>query len=150
MTYQKVSASGLIINNNGQFLVLKRAENDDFLPGVFGLPGGGTEYNEHPAEGLKREIFEECGLSVNVHHPLTAFSFEMPHEGVKKHTVEIVYLCTLDDNSGSIQLSFEHCDYKWVRFHELDNLTITPIMKELLSNLTTHPLLSYHAAPLTA
>jgi 8-oxo-dGTP diphosphatase len=141
MTYQKASASGLIVNKSGKFLLIKRSETDDFLPGYFGLPGGGTEFNEHPVEGLKREIAEECGLTVEISHPLTAFSFVMPHEGVEKHTVEIVYLCKLTKRQ-KVNLSFEHCGYKWVNFSQIEKVKLNPILKELILNLKAHPLIS--------
>jgi 8-oxo-dGTP diphosphatase len=140
MTYQKVSASGLILNKAGKVLMVQRALDDDFLPGVYELPGGGTEFMEDPAKGLKREILEECGLNVKVSHPLTAFSFKMPHEGVEKHTVELIYLCKVETEQ-EIKLSFEHCDYKWASFEEIlateDNEGFTTMMR----NIQRHPLI---------
>ena len=140
MTYQKVSASGLVINKKGQILLLKRADNDDFLPGVYGLPGGGTDFMEDPAKGLEREIQEECGIRVDIKHPLTAFSFSMPHEGVEKHTVEIVYLCYMTKKQ-KIKLSFEHSEYIWSTFEEISQLSTTEFMINLIANLKNHPLL---------
>src|SRR5258706_2312164 len=140
MTYQKVSASGLILNKDGKVLMVKRSLEDDFLPGVFELPGGGTEFMEDPAKGLAREIREECGLKVKVSHPLTAFSFKMPHEGVEKHTVELIYLCELEKEQ-KVKLSFEHCDYKWMSFEEIlateDNENFTQMMRDIQK----HPLI---------
>ena len=140
MTYQKVSASGLVMNTKGQILLVKRADDDDFLPGVYELPGGGTDYLEDPVEGLKRELVEECGLKVNVEHPLTAFSFVMKHEGVDKHTVEIIYLCKLKNNQ-KVKLSFEHSDYKWLTFEDAQKMSLTDFMMNLINNIQKHPLL---------
>src|SRR5581483_2006394 len=119
MTYQKVSASAVVLSKDGKVLMVRRSLDDEFLPGIFELPGGGTDFMEDPADGLKRELREECGIKVNVLHPLTAFSFKMPHEGVEKHTVEIIYLCEMVDEKQPIKLSFEHCDYKWATFEEI-------------------------------
>lgn len=145
MTYQKVSASGLILNKEGKLLMVKRSDTDDFLPGFYGLPGGGTDYLEHPTEGLQREIKEECGLNVSIEHPLTAFSFTMNHEGVEKHTVEIVYLCKMEDEQD-VKLSFEHSDYKWLGFDEVSNLpNIDTFMLKLINDLRMHPLISTYS-----
>lgn len=141
MTHQKVSASGLIMNNQGKILMVKRSETDDFLPGVYELPGGGTDFMEDPVKGLEREIKEECGLKVVVKHPLTAFSFAMPHEGVKKHTVEIIYLCRLLQEQ-EVTLSHEHSDYKWLTFEEISSLSRNDFMTKLISNLKEHPLVA--------
>jgi 8-oxo-dGTP diphosphatase len=140
MTYQKVSASAVVLNKDGKVLLVKRADDDEFLPGFYELPGGGTDFMEDPAQGLERELMEECGLKVKVLHPLTTFSFKMPHEGVDKHTVEIIYLCQLEDEDQQIKLSFEHCDYKWATFEEIlqtpDNESFTSMIK----TVQQHPL----------
>lgn len=140
MTYQKVSASGVIMNQEGKILLVQRSEQDDFLPGIFGLPGGGTDFLEDPVEGLKREIKEECGISIDVQHPLKAFSFVMPHEGVEKHTVEIIYLCKLT-KAQKIKLSFEHSDYKWLSFDEIAEIKTTEFIINLVKDLRSHPLI---------
>jgi 8-oxo-dGTP diphosphatase len=141
MTYQKVSASGLILSQDGKVLMVKRAETDDFLPGVYELPGGGTEFMEDPIEGLEREIAEECGLRVKVSHPLTAFSFKMNHEGVEKHTVEIIYLCEVEGDPA-IKLSFEHSDFKWMSFEEIIQTPDNEYFTKMMSDLQKHPLVA--------
>lgn len=140
MTYQKVSASGLIFNNEGKVLMVKRSENDEFLPGVYELPGGGTEYLEDPEQSLEREILEECGVKVKVLHPLTTFSFEMNHEGVLKHTVEIIYLCQME-NLQEISLSFEHSDYKWMSFEEILLIPNNNYFIQVIKKIQNHPLI---------
>ena len=141
MTHQKVSASGLILNKLGKILMVKRSESDDFLPGIYELPGGGTDYMEDPAKGLEREFLEECGIKIKVLHPLTTFSFNMPHEGVDKHTVEIIYLCELEDENQKIKLSFEHCDYKWMSFDEVLDTPDNPVFTTMMRNIQQHPLI---------
>lgn len=141
MTYQKVSSSGLVFNDNGQILMVKRSDNDDFMPGVYELPGGGTEFLEDPAESLQRELKEECGIEVEVGLPLTTWSFVMPHEGVEKHTVEIIYHCKVCKDQ-EVKLSHEHSDYRWVDLTEAVDITKeNDQLLNLLNNLKTHPLI---------
>ena len=67
---QQVSVGGLIVNTDKEVLIVKRSERDDFLPGYWEIPGGGADYGEEPEEALKREIKEECGVSIEVKLPL--------------------------------------------------------------------------------
>ncbi len=138
---QKVSASAVVLNNEGKLLIVKRADDDDFLPGTWELPGGGVDFLEEPRVGIKRELFEECGIQVDVLHPLTEFSFVMPTPEGQKHTVEIIYLCQLLADSPDVNLSFEHSDYRWVDFAELEVVCSTDFMMRSIRNLEYHPLL---------
>ena len=70
MKTQQVSTSALIVRADGSFLLTKRSPNDDFMPSLWEIPGGGSEYGETPEEATIREIQEECGVTVNVHAPL--------------------------------------------------------------------------------
>lgn len=54
-----IGAASIIRNEEGQILLQKRADN-----GRWGLPGGGIEPGEEPAEAAVREVYEETGLRV--------------------------------------------------------------------------------------
>lgn len=56
--YYRVSVKALVLNNKKQFMLFKEKSN------IWDLPGGGLEFNEDPAEALKREIKEESGLTL--------------------------------------------------------------------------------------
>lgn len=53
------SASGALVNEQGQILLQKRADT-----GNWGFPGGYMEYGESFATTLKREFKEDAGLEV--------------------------------------------------------------------------------------
>ena len=55
---------GILLNKNGQILVAKR-RNNQFMPGYWELPGGKIEVGENKKDSLKRELFEELGVTVN-------------------------------------------------------------------------------------
>lgn len=63
ITQKKFTASvvAIVTNANKEVLIL-----DHYIrPGAsWGLPGGFLEPNEHPHEGIKRELFEETGLEL--------------------------------------------------------------------------------------
>lgn len=52
----RLTAKGVVVKDGRIFLVHEPE-------GWWGLPGGGMEYGESPADTLKREIYEELGVS---------------------------------------------------------------------------------------
>jgi 8-oxo-dGTP diphosphatase len=48
----------------GRILLLRRARDDDFAPGLWGFPGGHIHEGETPEETVAREVLEETGLSL--------------------------------------------------------------------------------------
>ncbi|MEV7779736.1 NUDIX domain-containing protein [Kitasatospora sp. NPDC088351] len=54
----------LITDEAGRVLLLRR-KPDDFLGGLWELPGGGVEPGEHLEAALGREVMEETGLTVS-------------------------------------------------------------------------------------
>lgn len=67
-------AVGVINNPHGQFLVAKRP-NNSHQGGLWEFPGGKVEGNETVLEALKRELFEEIGITfksaiplIRIHH----------------------------------------------------------------------------------
>ena len=131
--FQQVCVGGFILNSNNEVLVVKRSDNDDFLPGLWELPGGGTDFGENPQEALKREVFEEVGLSVSVGKPLTVEDYFMENDHEKIHRVEIFFLCLLMDSTQHVQLSFEHSAYKWVAKVDLPSVGITDYMEKAIA-----------------
>jgi len=112
---QQVAVGGAIFNKHQEILLVRRVADDEFMPGVWEIPGGGTEYGEKPEEGLKREIMEECGLEITV-----------------GKRVEITFLCDLLSNSEDIVLSDEHDSFVWKSFDNLRDLEMTEYMAEII------------------
>ena len=58
-----VTVKGVVVYQN-QLLLLKKVKPSKDNYGYWELPGGGMEYNESPVEAIKREVFEETGLTL--------------------------------------------------------------------------------------
>jgi len=106
-----VSQKALIIEADRVLLV------KDVARSKWELPGGLLELGENLALGLKREVYEETGLSVEIGAPIsvgdTWFSGFVFRDGrsVDAQVIVITYRCTCD--AGAIRLSDEHTGFVW-------------------------------------
>ena len=116
-TPQAIAAKGFIINDDNKLLIIKRRPNDVHSPNIWEVPGGRIEIGEDPAEGVKREVFEETGLHVVVHEPLGVRSFTRD-DG--QHITMIVFRCVPE--TDKVTLSEEHTDFKWRDVREAQDL----------------------------
>lgn len=77
-----VSVAGIVVNDSGQVLVIRRKDNGHWEP-----PGGVLEMTETFEEGVKREVLEETGTSVEVQR-LTGV-----YKNMRRGIVALVYRC---------------------------------------------------------
>lgn len=131
MKTQQVSTGALIVRPDGKFLLTKRSLTDDFMPGLWEIPGGGSEYGETPEQTTIREIQEECGINVKVLAPLTTHSYYMG----ETQRVEIIFLCAMEGDQ-KVTLSEEHIEYAWTSKDELVKYELDEFMRKLLSKIT--------------
>ncbi|WP_078713989.1 NUDIX domain-containing protein [Agreia bicolorata] len=54
--------SGAVVHSNGRVLLVRRSDDDEYLPGREELPSGGVDDGESIDEGRTRELQEEIGL----------------------------------------------------------------------------------------
>jgi len=64
----KCAASGAIFNDDGEILLIQRADD-----GKWTVPGGACEPGESPQETAVREVEEETGLTVEAHQVIDVF-----------------------------------------------------------------------------
>jgi len=117
-----VGVVGVVKNPAGQVLLLKHTYRDKY---PWGLPGGWLKRGELPAQALKREIFEETGMTIEVIRPLIV---EGDDEWPR---VDLVFLCTAKD--GVFSASEEVSSAK---FFNIDNLPeILPSQKKIIQKI---------------
>lgn len=104
----------LLIVKDHRFLFCKRNPNDELYGGHWGLPGGGVDQGETPAEAMVREVDEELGIT------LTDFRFLKRY---KLRTGTLVNLYVHDDpnfDESTIRLNEEHTEYKFFTYYEVE------------------------------
>lgn len=102
-----------LINGVEHVALFKRADTKKFMPGIFELLGGHLDFGETLQDGLRREVMEEIGRDIYVEEVCHAFTYVNEVKG--SHSVEVIFLATLANESEPIQLHPEdHSAYVWV------------------------------------
>jgi len=116
-----VEVAACYLEVEGKLLLLQCAPGKTEV-GKWGVPAGKLEKEEHPANGAKRELFEE-----------TAISLEHPEQLKPLGTL---YVCRPDfqyiyhlfkvdiDYFPEVRLSEEHTNYHWATRKELEEMPL--------------------------
>jgi 8-oxo-dGTP diphosphatase len=121
-----LTVRGIIRNDSGEILIVKRHPKSKTDPEMWELPGGKVEKGEHFADALVREIKEETNLDVNVGDFCEAVQNDYSH----KRTVQLMMY--LDDVEGSVAISEEHTEYMWASIEKIESLELSSSLKKLL------------------
>jgi 8-oxo-dGTP diphosphatase len=113
---KKIGVHGLIQNDKGLYLVMKRSELDVDEGNCWDPVGGGIEDGETIEEGFKREVGEEADIEVADIKLIQAYTID---------TGGLQLIVTAITHGEKVILSSEHNDYKWITFEELK--TISPV-----------------------
>jgi len=110
------AAMMVVLNKENKALILKRALISGWMPEKWGFPGGHIEEGETPEAGAVRETLEETNLVIH-----------SPKELLQLGQVMVYYSDSFD---GEVEIDFEHTDWAWASYDELDNYDITPNLKD--------------------
>lgn len=104
-----IGVTGVIFNNKNEILLLKHT----YRKTAWSLPGGYLQANEHPREGLAREIKEETNFNVKI---LKFIKSRTNREG----RIDLCYFGKF--KSGTFKKSEEVVNYKFVSPQDLPKL----------------------------
>jgi len=122
----KVNVS-TIIRQADTFLLIKRADDEDIFPGLWGIPGGTVEPTDASLEdALQRECLEEVGISVDNIRPIT----NDIHDKGDKGALYIVYEASYA--SGEVKPLDGTAEAKWLTIDQIRNLDLTPKTLEII------------------
>jgi 8-oxo-dGTP diphosphatase len=108
----------LLFNEHGQILLLQRSQRSKTNPGKWELPGGKIDTGESFDTALNREILEETGLSVQIHHAAGTAEQQVPNW----HVIHLVLTGTI--KSGIVRISDEHEAFQWVKIDGMGDLPL--------------------------
>jgi 8-oxo-dGTP diphosphatase len=121
-------ATGIAIFRDGKLLVARREVND-YLGGVYELPGGGVDEGETITEGAIRETYEETGLVVaKVLGTFEGFDYRT---NSKPKVRQINFKVEVEPGDVKLEPN-EHDDYQWITEDEIAQLKTTDVMKDCL------------------
>lgn len=118
------AAIGIIVSPETKLLLVKRADNDDWMPGKWALPGGGIEEGEDPSETLVREIREETALAIE--HVIPCLDIQ------ESNGTWCAYLMAVTMNPEQLQLNAEHSEAKWVTLEEVKDYDGVPELNDCI------------------
>jgi len=116
--------------DDNTFLVLQRSSESKTHPLYWDFAGGNVLYGEDALDSIVNEISEETQLEVSRNiSPLLVDASLKEDRGF--YRIFIGYQTKALNNT--VQLSNEHCDYKWVTKEEFFDLQTVDILKEMVN-----------------
>lgn len=122
-----------VLRYKNKFLVLKRSEDDEDMPGVWEFPSGNAEVGENLHDALIREVWEETGIKLNKNtlKIVSLQQYESEKSDYIKCSVQINFVANIKE-LPNITLSEEHTNYNWV---ERDAEEIDYFLDEILKDV---------------
>ena len=116
----------LVFNEENKLLLVRRADNDEWMAGKFALVGGTVEENEIPEETIIREAKEEVNLTLK--KPKLVYST------IEETTFLYVFVSKVT-SSDKIKLNDEHSGYVWINSNQIDEYDTVPNLKIMIKKI---------------
>ena len=129
-----------LIENNGQYLLIKRSKIKRGLPNVYpsywDIPGGSVEENELPREAAIREAMEEVNQKIRIDKII----HEDSQFDTSKNTVftRLVYEARIIEQRDILLDPEEHTDFIWLSsLEDLEGELIVPYLIDIFADRST-------------
>ncbi|AUU92012.1 nucleoside triphosphatase NudI [Enterobacteriaceae bacterium ENNIH3] len=127
-----------LIQNEGDYLLCKMADDRGVFPGQWALSGGGVEPGERIEDALRREIREELGEKL-VLQQITPWTFsddvriKTYADGSKEEIYMIYLIFDCISANREVEINEEFQDYAWVSPAELTKYDLNVATRRTLS-----------------
>lgn len=128
-----VGVGAVILDRHEQRVLVVRRGTEPLL-GEWTLPGGMLELGETLHDGVKREVLEETGLTVEPDGIAGVFD-RIVRDGAglpEYHYVLVDYVCRVSNGSGDARPGSDVDELRWVAEGELDSLPVVAFTAELI------------------
>lgn len=112
------AVAALISDSQGRLLVVERAQEPK--KGTWDLPGGFVDPGESAEDALRREVREETGLEITHLRYLCSFSNRYEYMGVLYATLDLGFICEVEDASVARAAEAEVVRLLFVRPEQID------------------------------
>lgn len=117
---KEIHVVSCVIKDGDQILFLKRSAKVGTFQGYWSAVSGFIEVGETPLETAIKEVREEtCIVSEPVH------SAE-PFRVREKDTIWVIHPFLFEEPNCTVQIDWEHTEYKWVKVEETAGYTCVP------------------------
>lgn len=106
-----------------KYLLLRRSAEKDFASGAWECVTGRVDQGEGFEEALRREVREELGVEIQIEFVIGTTHFFRGAELPENELIGIVCCVTLE-HPGSIRVSSEHSEHRWVTLAEARDLLV--------------------------
>ena len=122
----QAAVAAMIFDDQGRILLFKHT----YRKFQWGIPAGGLEHHEQPADAIVREFWEETGMQIRVKRLLTAVSAK------EDHHISLIYECEI--MSGEFEPSFEISEMKYFHPTELPQMLLAEkgLIRQMARELT--------------
>ncbi|MFP5346284.1 MAG: NUDIX hydrolase [Actinomycetes bacterium] len=125
----------LVYDEHGRLLLVQRVNPP--AAGSWSLPGGRVEAGEDDAVAVAREVAEETGLTVDVHHLVGEVERDAPDRRVY---VIRDYACSVRGDAARRAVPGDDAaDVRWVDRDALARLQLAPLLRETLTEWDALP-----------
>lgn len=111
-------------NSDNRYLLLQRSPNKDYAQGIWEPVTGRLEQGEGFEDALRRELYEESGITAQPLCILGTTHFYRGKAIPENELIGVVYLCHF--TAGQPRLSAEHTQARWVNAEEAYALLTDP------------------------
>ncbi len=130
--YIGVGVGAFIINDAGEFLLMKRGQNVGTEPGAWALPGGKVNFGETMKETVVRELQEELSVVVEITKQLPSYDYIVSEEN--QHWLTNIFQTKIISGTPSIQESEKCSEIGWFTFDTLPS-PIAKMSQQAIDNL---------------
>lgn len=121
--YIGAGIGAIIVNDDGEFLLMKRGKKAKNERGKWEFPGGGIEFGDTMHDTIKKEMHEELGIEIEIIDHLPPIDHIIHEE--KQHWLTSCVIAKIKNGVPKI-MEPEKCDeLGWFTLEEIEKMSLS-------------------------